>query len=398
MMRFLVVGSGFQGRACAFDMLSNPSVEEVILADADAASLASAKSFLSKVAKGRLTLKKADAAKPAGIAKLAKGVNTVVSCVPYFLNYPLAKAALGARANFVDLGGNTDIVRKEIALHPQAVKAGVSILPDNGLGPGMISTLAVHAMQMLDRADEVLIYDGGLPQKPVPPLNYMLTFSEHGLINEYAGEAKALKDGKLVTVPALSELDVMDVPSLGRLEAGHAAGGLSTLAETYQGRVKTMFNKFFRYPGHIPAMVAMNALGYFDEAPVELRKGVKLSPRELSAKLFRRHFHRPGEEDIVVIHNIVRGVKNGRRAEVVHDLVDRYDRQTGMTAMMRTTAFPASIVAQMAASGLIKPGAYPVELGVPPEPFIAEARKRGFDLQWTFKWLDAGVKVGSDPS
>lgn len=388
-MRFLVVGSGFQGRACAFDMLRNPAVGEVVLADASSANLASAKAFLAGAAKGRLTLKRADASKPAAIAKLAKGMNAVVSCVPYFLNYPLAKAALSARAHFVDLGGNTDIVRKEIALHPQAVKAGVCILPDNGLGPGMISTLAVHAIEMLDRADEVLIYDGGLPQKPVPPLDYMLTFSEHGLINEYAGEAKALKDGKLVTVPALSEMDFMDVPSLGRLEAGHASGGLSTLAETYEGKVKTMFNKFFRYPGHIPAMVAMRALGYFDLKPVEVRKGVKVVPRDLSAKLFRDHFHRPGDEDIVVIHNIVRGLKNGRPAEVVHDLVDRYDKATGMTAMMRTTAFPASIVAQMAAGGLIKPGAYPVEVGVPPEPFIAEARKRGFDLKWTFKWLDA---------
>ncbi|MDX6769968.1 MAG: saccharopine dehydrogenase C-terminal domain-containing protein [Elusimicrobiota bacterium] len=388
MMRFLVIGSGFQGRACAYDMLRNPAVGEVVLADASAASLASAKAFLAKVAGGRLKLARADASKPAQIAKLAKGVNAVVSCVPYFLNYPLAKAALSARAHFVDLGGNTDIVRKEIALHEKAVKAGVCILPDNGLGPGMISTLAVHAIEMLDRADEVLIYDGGLPQKPVPPLNYMLTFSEHGLINEYAGEAKALKDGRLVTVPALSELDEMVVPSLGRLEAGHASGGLSTLAETYEGKVKTMFNKFFRYPGHIPAMVAMNALGYFDLKPVEVKKGVKVVPRDLSAKLFRAHFHRPGDEDIVVIHNIVRGVKNGRPAEIVHDLVDRYDKATGMTAMMRTTAFPASIVAQMAAQGLIKPGAYPVEKGVPPEPFIAEARKRGFDLKWTFKWLD----------
>lgn len=388
MMNFLVVGSGFQGRACAYDMLRNPAVDEVVLCDASAASLASAKAFLAPVSKGRAKFVRFDASKPAGLTKLAKGRNSVVSCVPYYLNLPLAKAALAARANFVDLGGNTDIVRQELALHEQAVKAGVSILPDNGLGPGMISTLAVHAISMLDRADEVLIYDGGLPQKPVPPLDYMLTFSEHGLINEYAGEAKALKNGKLVTVPALSELDVMTIPSLGRLEAGHASGGLSTMAETYQGKVKTMFNKFFRYPGHIPAMEAMRALGYFDLDPVEVKKGVKVVPRDLSAKLFRRHFSRPGDEDIVVIHNIVRGVKNGRPAEIVHDLVDRYDKATGMTAMMRTTAFPASIVAQMAAQGLIKPGAYPVETGVPPEPFIAEARKRGFDLKWTFKWLD----------
>ncbi len=159
------------------------------------------------------------------------------------------------------------------------------------------------------------------------------------------------------------------------------------MAETYAGRVKTMYNKFLRYPGHIPAMESMRALGYFDETPVEVRKGVKLSPRELSVKLFRKHFHRPGDEDMVVVHIVTRGVKDGAPAEVVHDLVDRYDRENGMTAMMRTTAFPVSIVAQMAAAGKLAPGAFPVETGVPPEPFIEEARKRGFALNWKFRRL-----------
>jgi lysine 6-dehydrogenase len=389
MAKFLILGAGFQGRACAFDMLRSPGVEEVALCDASADSLASAKKFLAKAAKGpaKLELLKLDAGNPAAVARAAKGFDVVVSCVPYFFNLPLAKAALKARVHFVDLGGSTDIVRRELALHASAVKAGVCIRPDNGLGPGMISTLAVHAMSLLDSTDEVRIYDGGLPQKPVGPLNYMLTFSEHGLINEYAGSAVALKDGKVVTLPALSELETVDIAPFGVLEAGHASGGLSTLAETYAGRVKTMYNKFLRYPGHIPAMESMRALGYFDETPVEVRKGVKLSPRELSVKLFRKHFHRPGDEDMVVVHIVTRGVKDGAPAEVVHDLVDRYDRENGMTAMMRTTAFPVSIVAQMAAAGKLAPGAFPVETGVPPEPFIEEARKRGFALNWKFRRL-----------
>jgi lysine 6-dehydrogenase len=221
----------------------------------------------------------------------------------------------------------------------------------------------------------------------VAPLNYMLTFSEHGLINEYAGTAVALVNGQLVTRPALSEIDVIDMPPFGKVEAGHAAGGLSTLAESYRGKVKNMFNKFVRYPGHIPTMESMRTMGFFDLEPLEVRKGVKIAPRELAVKLFRKHFHRPGDEDVVAIHTIVRGVKDGKPAEVVHDLIDRYDRENKMTAMMRTTAFPASIVAQMAANGLIKPGAYTVEEGVPPLPFIEEARNRGFDLSWKFRWL-----------
>lgn len=394
-MRFLILGSGFQGRACAYDMLRNPAVTEVALCDMSAANLASAKAFLAKVSNGRAKFKRLDAGNPAAVKKALKGYSALVSCVPYFLNLPLAKAAIAARVHYVDLGGNTEIVKKEIALHPLAVKAGVSILPDNGLGPGMISTLAVHAMSMLDRVDEVLIRDGGLPQKPVAPMNYMLTFSEHGLINEYVAPATALRNGKLTTVPGLSETEIIDLPTLGRCEAAHAAGGLSTMAETYAGKVKTMDNKLIRYPGHIAVINAMAAMGFFDDEKIEVRKGVRAAPREIAAKLFRRHFHRPGDEDMVVIQNTVRGVKDGRPAEIVHNLVDFGDKANGMTAMMRTTGFPASIVAQMAADGRgrIKAGAYPVEIGVPAEPFIDEARKRGFNLTWKFRWLDAPAAV-----
>ena len=178
MMRYMILGAGFQGRACAFDMLRNPAVGEVVLCDASAENLASAKKFLAKVSNGRARFKNLDAGNPKAVAKAAKGYNTLVSCVPYFFNLPLAKAALSARVNFVDLGGSTDIVRKELALDKAAKKAGVCVLPDNGLGPGMISTLAVHAMSLLDRTDDVRIYGGWLPQKPVAPLNYMLTFTK----------------------------------------------------------------------------------------------------------------------------------------------------------------------------------------------------------------------------
>ena len=386
MSRYLVLGAGFQGRACAYDLSRSPGVTQVALADASPQALASAGAFLRKAARGaRVRLLRLDAARPAEIERAAREVDAVVSCVPYFLNLPLAEAAVRAGTHFVDLGGSTDIVRRELALHARAKRAGVCVRPDNGLGPGMISTLAVAAMNRLDRADEVRIYDGGLPQNPVPPLNYMLTFSEHGLINEYAGTAVALVGGRVVRRPALSDLETVEVPLLGRLEAGHAAGGLSTLAETYAGRVRTMYNKFLRYPGHIPAMEAMREMGFFDETPLTLRPGVRFAPRELAAKLFRRHFERPGERDLVVIQVVARGVKDGAPAEVVCDMLDRYDPKTAMTAMMRTTAFPASIVAQLAAGGRLEPGAFPVETGVPPDLFLAEAAKRGFKPKWTLR-------------
>lgn len=384
--RYFIVGSGMQGRACAYDLLRDPRTEKVLMADVSEKGLAAAKKWLKSP---KVETRRLDASDLAAVKKLARGRDVTISCAPYFFNLGLAKAAIEAGTHFIDLGGNTDIVRKELALHDRAKKRGVTLIPDNGLGPGMINTIAVAAMEKLDKTDEVLIRDGGLPQDPVPPLNYMLTFSVHGLINEYVENATALRDFKRVEVPGLSETEVIDLPPpLGRCEAAHAAGGLSTMAWTYAGKVRRMDNKLIRYPGHIAFINTMRSLGFFSQVPVEVAGG-KIAPRALSALLMERHFDRPGDKDLVVIRVTARGVKDGRPAEAVYDMMDFRDDATGLTAMMRTTGFPAAIVARMLASGVIaKPGAYPVETGVPAEPFLAEARKRGFKLGASFRFLD----------
>ena len=391
-MKILILGSGMQGRACAFDLLRNPFLEQLTLADSSAANLASAKKLLNSK---KVRFVKTDVSDAPAVKKLAQGQTVVVSCVPYFLNLGLAKVAIAAKAHFVDLGGNTEISMKELGLHEAAKKAGVTVLPDVGLGPGMTTTLAVHGMEQLDSVDEVLIRDGGLPQRPVAPMNYMLTFSEHGLINEYVEDATALRNYKLVKVGGLSEIETIDIPGLGRMEAAHAAGGLSTLAHTYAGKIRNMDCKLIRYPGHCAVINAMNAMGFFSQKKISVGAN-KLAPRELAAVLFREHFDRPGDEDLVVIHSTVRGKKDGRRAQVVHDMVDKYDRAHKMTAMMRTTGFPASIVAQMLASGeIIKRGAFPVETGIPAEPFIRHMKARGFDIRWKLSFLDSKVAVAA---
>ena len=387
-MKFMILGSGMQGRACAFDILRNPATESVLLADSSAANLASAKIWLKSPKVETVRVDASDANK---VAELASGKNVLVSCVPYFLNLKLAKAAIHAKCHFIDLGGNTDIVLKELALSPEAAKAGVTLLPDVGLGPGMLSTIAAHGIGMLDKTDEVLLRDGGLPQKPRPPMNYLLTFSEHGLINEYVEDAEALRDFKRVKVRGLSEVEEIELPApLGRCEAAHASGGLSTLARTYEGKVRFMDNKLIRYPGHIAVINAMHTMGFFGQDKIKVG-GQDLAPRDLSAKLFREHFEHRGDKDLVVIHSIVRGVKDGKKTEIVYDMLDFFDDKKKMTAMMRTTGFPAAIVAQMLASKVIdKPGAFPVELGVPPEPFFAEMKKRGFNLSWNMHPLADG--------
>ncbi|MFA6317279.1 MAG: saccharopine dehydrogenase C-terminal domain-containing protein [Elusimicrobiota bacterium] len=384
-MRYLIIGSGMQGRACAYDLLKDPRTQKLVLADVSEKGLAAVKKWLKSP---KVETKRLDASDLAGVKKLAKDFDVTVSCVPYFFNLGLAKASIEAGTHFIDLGGNTDIVRQELALHDRAKRRGVTVIPDNGLGPGMINTIAVAAMEKLDETDEVLIRDGGLPQHPVPPMNYMLTFSVHGLINEYVEDATALRDFKRVSVPGLGETELIDLPApLGRCEAAHASGGLSTMAWTYAGKVRRMDNKLIRYPGHIAVINSMRDMGFFSQTPVEVQ-GRKLAPRAMSAVLMEKHFDRPGEKDLVVIRVTARGIKDGRKAEAVYDMMDFYDEKTKLTAMMRTTGFPAAIVANMLASGVIaKPGAYPVETGVPAGRFLAEANKRGFRLTDTFRLI-----------
>ncbi|MBI4423152.1 MAG: saccharopine dehydrogenase NADP-binding domain-containing protein [Elusimicrobia bacterium] len=382
----MILGSGMQGRACAFDLLRDPATESVLLADASEENLASAKRWLKSK---KVQTAQADASDAARVRALAEGRDVLISAVPYFFNLNLAKAAIAAKAHFVDLGGNTDIVLQELKLSAEAEKAGVTLLPDVGLGPGITTTLAVHGMSQLDKTEEVLLRDGGLPRKPQPPMKYLLTFSEHGLINEYVEDATAIRDGKRVKVPGLSEVETIELPEpLGLCEAAHAAGGLSTLAYTFEGKVKTMDCKLIRYPGHIGVINSLNAMGFFGTEKVKVG-AAELAPRDMSARLFREHFYRPNDKDLVVIHSTVRGVKDGRRAEIVYDLLDYYDEKNKMTAMMRTTGFPASIAALMLArKGVIGPGAFPVETGIPPEPFLAELKARGFALSWSFRFLD----------
>ncbi|MHB2026282.1 MAG: saccharopine dehydrogenase family protein [Elusimicrobiota bacterium] len=386
MMKFLVLGSGMQGRACAFDLLRDSRTKMVTLADSSAQSLALARRFLKR--SPRLKTVRADASDSARVRSLAQGHDVIVSAVPYFLNLPLAKVAVAAKVHFLDLGGNTGIVLKELELHDKARKAGVTIIPDVGLGPGMTTTIAVHGMSQMDEPEDVFIRDGGLPKTPRPPMNYLLTFSEHGLINEYVEDAVAIRDFKRTTVAGLSEIEDIQVPGLGTMEAAHAAGGLSTLAYTCEGKIRTMDCKLIRYPGHCAVINAMRAMGFFD---MKKRRaaGTPISPRELSAILFREYFDKPDEKDLVVVHSTVRGRRNGYRVEVVHDMRVDYDEKNRLTAMAQTTGFPAAIVAGMLARGEIdKAGAYPVEKAIPPEAFFAEIRKRGFNLSWTSREIE----------
>ncbi len=309
--------------------------------------------------------------------------------MPYFYNLQLARLAIANRAHYVDLGGNTDIVRQQHSLDPEAREAGVSLIPDCGQIPGMGTSLMIYAMSLLDEAEEVFMWDGGLPQKPRPPFNYLLTFNIAGLTNEYAEPGIFLRNGIITRVEPMTELEKVNFTApIGELEAFVTGGGTSTMPWTFEGKLKTLQNLTLRWPGHFEQLKAYWDLGLWSQEPV-MANGISVKPRDLFHALFEPKVTYPEDPDVVLIQVKALGKKRGVRSTAVVDLIDYYDEETGFSAMQRTTGWDAAIVLAMAVQGKLPAGAGGVEIMVPTGLFVEEMRLRGFQLT---------ERVEADPS
>ena len=385
---FAVLGSGRQGTAAAYDLVKFGNVDSVIMGDINVKSAEKAASRVNELLNTNLvTAEQVDVTDHENLTSFLAEINTVISAVPYYFNLEIAKAAIASKTNMCDLGGNTELVFRQLEL-AQAKEANISIIPDCGQVPGMGTTLCVYAMNLLDKPEEVFMWDGGIPQIPRPPYNYLLTFNIEGLINEYYGTTEFLRDGKLVDIPCFIELEEIEFPPpIGKLEAFTTAGGTSTAPRTFEGKLKTYQNKTVRHPGHYIQLKTMNDLGLLDPEPIEVAN-VKVAPRAVLAKLFEPKITFPEDKDVVVIRVKCLGEKDGRPAQAQVDLMDFYDESTGFTAMERTTGWDISIVAIMMANGQTQKGAVPLELAISSTDFVHELQRRGISVSEKIEYLD----------
>jgi lysine 6-dehydrogenase len=374
----LVLGAGLQGSACAYDLLQNPEVTEVRLCDIHTGDLPD---FLGPYSGHRLIPTPLDVRDRSAVDALMHEADAVMSAIPYYFNLELARHAAQAGVHFCDLGGNTQIVFEQKKLDAAAASKGVSIIPDCGLAPGMVNILAELGIRQLDSVDEVRIYVGGLPQDPEPPLNYQIVYSLEGVLDYYTTLSWIIRDGKRTQVKALSEREaVVFDPPLGELEAFHTAGGLSTMAFRYEGKIPSMEYKTLRYPGHATIMEAIRDLGLLDQEAVEVR-GVRVAPRDLALAVMGPRLTKKKGKDVVALRVTVRGTREGRRKQLGWELVDWYDDEHGISAMMRTTGYSLSIIGQMQARGDIPlKGVQTPDEAVPGERYIEELGKRGVNI------------------
>ena len=378
---YAVLGAGRQGTAAAYDMAHWGQAGRVLLADLDLEVAQRAAERVDKLAGRKITeAVQVDVTDLDAVEGLLTGVDAFLSAVPYYYNLDITQVALRVKAHMCDLGGHTGIARQQHGYNEEAQKVGICIVPNCGQVPGMGTTLMVYAMELLDEAVDVYMWDGGIPQKPRPPFNYLLSFNIEGLTNEYAEPAIFLRDWKVTEVETMTDLEAVEFPEpIGTLEAFVAGGGTDTMPWTLEGRLRTLQNKTLRHPGNFAHLRGFYDLGLWDLTPLKLGD-MEVVPRDVFHELFEPKVTFSEDRDMVIIRIKAVGKKDSREAEAIVELIDYFDEGTGFTAMERCTGWSAAIVAEMMARGEIPLGAGGVETQVPARPFVEQLRHRGIEV------------------
>lgn len=381
--RYVILGAGMQGTAAAFDLAKFADASSVTLADFSLEQAQKAAHRVNQlVGKTSCQATTANAKDPESLKALFNEADIVISCVPYYLHPGVAKVAVETQTSMVDLGGNTDVTKQTLELDESAKKVGVSLVPDCGLAPGLVNSLGMWLIEHLDQCDDVKLICGVLPQNPVPPLNYKVTFNVEGLVTEYDYEAVVLRNNEIVMVKTLSELETMNVEGLGEMEAFVTSGGTSMAPYSLQGKVKNYEYKTFRFPGHCAAMKLYRDFGLWREDEIEV-KGVKVRPKDVFCAVFGEELGKIKDLDQCVIRAMGSGTKGGKPTKLQVDILDKQCEETGFTSMERLTGFSISIYAQAIVEGEIGPGAHRYELAMTGTRFVEEIQRRGIHLKFS---------------
>jgi len=376
----LVLGSGLIGPTIAQDLLESSETKQVVVADKDPERL---KACSSKLAGGRLSTQIIDVSDQSATSKLIKGFDVAICALPHGLTIAADRAAIEAGVSLIDLAFESG----QMTLDNEACKAGVTLIPGCGVAPGLTNILASHAAENLDVVEEVHIKCGGIPQRPVPPLWYKVVFSLESVLDMYTRRVRIVREGKMVEVESLSDLEPVDFPPpFGRLECFNT-DGLATLLHTMKN-VRAMDEKTIRWPGHIQKIKTMIECGLLGTDPIRVGS-FQIQPREVVAKLLSPILALGDDKDVTLLRVDVVGRKGDSQMHCTYDMIDYFDEVKQVTSMARTTAYPASIAAQMIVRGEIQDkGIVPPERafkGPTYSKLVAELAKRNITFKETVR-------------
>lgn len=376
MTHYLVLGAGMQGTAAAYDLIRNGGASTLTWIDSRSDQLeASLRRIADLTGFDGLRGKALDANDRRSMQPLFSEAEVSFNALPYRFAPSLTLMALEGGCHYLDLGGNTTVVREQLEMHRAHPRADeLLVLPDCGLMPGMGNLFVAYAVAELGRCSEVTVRCGGLPQEPQGPLGYMLVFSVAGLTNEYFGRAQVLRDGAVVEVPTFTELETLHFDALGEVEAFVTSGGLSTTPWTFEGQIDRLDYKTVRYPGHYERFKVLLDMGMLDEDIVDVGGGMQVAPRALLHRLLEQRLSFPGGRDLVVLRCAARAAEGDRTLSL--EIFDRFDETTGFTAMERTTAWSATACAHAVAEGVVEPGPRPLEQAIDPHDYVRRLVQR----------------------
>jgi lysine 6-dehydrogenase len=353
-MRIIVLGAGMVGSAIAGDLARESDIQ-VTVVDIRRQSLAR---LGTKVPVKGI---QADLQEDGRVSSIVVDYDLVICAVPGFMGFKTLQGVIEAGKNVVDI---SFFGEDPLLLDGLAKSKGITAVVDCGVAPGLCNIIAGHAHNLLDRTDKYACYVGGLPRLRQWPFEYKAVFSPVDVLEEYTRPARLVECGQEVIRPALSEVELIDFPEIGTLEAFNT-DGLRTLRKTLN--VPFMCEKTLRYPGHANLMRIFSESGFFGTEPMEV-KGKMVRPLDLTSQLlFERWRMEEGDADFTIMQVRLEGQKSGKNVRLTFFLLDKYDEMTQTTSMARTTGYTCAIVARQVISGLFS------QKGICPPEFIGRA-------------------------
>ncbi|MFA6958852.1 MAG: saccharopine dehydrogenase C-terminal domain-containing protein [Thermoanaerobaculia bacterium] len=370
MKRITVLGSGLVGGVMTRDLASDGNY---LVRAVDA----SPKNLSRLEGMERVELRQADLTSAAALRDAIADADAVVGAVPGWMGQSMLRTVIEAGKPIADISFAPE---DPLDLDGLAKEKRVTAVVDCGVSPGLSAFAIGRAASKLTRTDSAVIYVGGLPVERYWPFEYRSVFSPTDVIEEYTRPSRLVEHGEVVVREALSEVELLDFPGVGTLEAFNT-DGLRTLIRTM--KIPSMKEKTMRYPGHADRMRMLREMGLFSDDAVEV-DGVKVVPRKLTEKLLFEKWRRPEHErELTVLRIVVEGVApDGSRKRYSYDLLDHTDPTTGWTSMARTTGFPCAIMARAIVEGRCTAhGILPLELVAPDDALfahmLAELGRRG---------------------
>ena len=340
-MKIIVLGAGLVGAPMAID-LTKENKYDVTVADFSTDALNKLKNKCPE-----LSVIQKDLSDPADVTNLVNEYDLVVNAVPGFMGFETAKAIIKAGKNCACIAFYEE---DPFELDQLAKENNVTMIMDCGVYPGMGSALIMDRTMQLDKIESILTFVGGLPEVREWPSEYKAVFSPIDVIEEYIRPARYIENGYEIVRPALSDAEYIFFPETGTLEAFNT-DGLRTLAKTIDS--PNMKEKTLRYPGHIEKMAVLRELGFFSKEKSIKINGQETSPLEMTAQvLFPNWKLNPKEVDITIFKSIVEGIKDGKKIRYTIDMFDKYDPDTDVISMARTTGYTATIAIRMIADGV----------------------------------------------